>query len=47
MKKPKNIPYRLEENDHKSLKIFCVEHGISMQEFMDRAVQEYRKKWVV
>lgn len=47
MIKHKNIPYRMDENDHKSLKMFCVEKGISMQEFMDRAVREYKQKWVV
>lgn len=47
MSKPKNIPYRMDEQEHKRLKLFCVEKGISMQEFMDRAVREYKQKWVV
>lgn len=47
MSKPKNIPYRLDEQEHKKLKLFCVEHGIPMQELVDRAVQEYLKKWAV
>lgn len=47
MKKPKNIPYRLDESEHKKLKLFCVEHGIPMQQFLEKAVQEYMKKWAV
>lgn len=47
MSKPKNIPYRMDEQEHKRLKLFCVEHGIPMQQFLDKAVQEYMKKWAV
>ncbi|WP_236342430.1 hypothetical protein [Paenibacillus plantiphilus] len=47
MKKQKNIPYRLDEQNHKKLKLFCVEHGIPMQQFLERAVEEYMKKWAV
>lgn len=47
MSKTKNIPYRLEQNEHKQLKLLCVQHGLSMQEFIDKAVQEYKKKWAV
>lgn len=46
MEKTKMVPYRLEERTHKELKLFCVDKGVSMQEFIDRAVQEYRKKWL-
>ncbi len=47
MNKPKNIPYRLDEKEHKDLKLFCVQHGIPMQKFLEKAVQEYMKKWAV
>lgn len=47
MSKPKNIPYRLDEGKHKQLKMFCVEHGISMQQFLERAMEEHMKKWAV
>ncbi|NEU27048.1 hypothetical protein G3M74_13175 [Paenibacillus polymyxa] len=43
--KTKNIPYRLDPQEHKKLKLFCVEHGIPMQQFLDKAVNEYMKKW--
>lgn len=46
-KKLKNVPYRLDEHEHKKLKLFCVEKGIPMQQFLDKAVQEYMKKWAV
>ncbi|CAM4099882.1 hypothetical protein L1N85_10820 [Paenibacillus alkaliterrae] len=45
--KPKALPVRFDENEHKRLKVFCAEHGISMQEFIMRAVEEYKKKWAV
>lgn len=45
MEKNKSIPYRLDEINHKTLKLFCVEKGFSMQELMDKAVQAYLKKW--
>jgi predicted HicB family RNase H-like nuclease len=45
--KIKAIPYRLDKQDHTNLKLFCVAKGISMQEFMDKAIQEYMKKWAV
>lgn len=38
---------RMDEGRHKDLKVFCVSHGVSMQEFIQKAVDEYRKKWVV
>ena len=47
MKKPKNIPYRMDVEEHRDLKIFCASHGIPMQEFITRAVEEYKKKWAV
>lgn len=47
MVKDKSIPYRLASTDHKALKLFCVEKGVSMQELLDKAVNEYLKKWVV
>lgn len=46
-KKMKNVPYRLEEHDHRKLKVFCAQHGIPMQRLLDRAVEEYLKKWAV
>lgn len=46
-KKLKNIPYRLDPNEHKRLKLFCVERGIPMQQLLDKAVQEYLEKWAV
>lgn len=45
--KVKTIPYRLDKQEHTNLKMFCVQKGISMQEFMDKAIQEYKKKWAV
>ena len=45
MKKPKNIPYRLNEQEHRELKMFCALHGFSMQDFVFRAVEEFKKKW--
>ena len=47
MEKTKNVPYRLHPVDHKKLKLFCVEHGIPMQQLLEKAVQEYLKKWAV
>ena len=47
MVKDKAIPYRLHNADHKALKMFCVEKGVSMQELLEKAVSEYMKKWVV
>lgn len=41
------IPYRLEPNEHKDLKLFCVGKGIPMQQFIQKAVEEYRKKWAM
>ena len=45
MVKDKAIPYRLHNTDHKALKMFCVEKGVSMQELLEKAVSEYMKKW--
>lgn len=45
MSKLKNIPYRLDPVDHKNLKVFCAQHGISMQKLLENAVKEYLKKW--
>lgn len=45
MEKIKAIPYRMEATEHKNLKLFCVGKGLSMQELIDKAVQEYLKKW--
>ena len=47
MKKVKSLPVRLDESEHLELKLFCVKHGISMQEFIIKAVHEYKKKWAV
>lgn len=47
MEKSKMVPYRLDKPDHIKLKLFCVAKGVSMQEFVDKAVQEYLKKWEV
>ncbi|MFF3923116.1 hypothetical protein [Paenibacillus lactis] len=46
-KKMKNVPYRMQETDHRNLKVFCAQHGIAMQQLLDKAVQEYLKKWAV
>jgi len=46
MDKEKGINYRMSAADHKELKMICVDKGVSMQEFIDRVVQEYRKKWL-
>jgi predicted HicB family RNase H-like nuclease len=45
--KVKNLPLRLDEIEHKELKLFCVQHGISMQEFIMNAIRETKKKWAV
>ena len=45
--KIKSIPIRFDEVEHKELKVFCVEHGISMQEFVINAVREKKQKWAV
>lgn len=47
MIKYKNLPYRMDENDHRNLKVLCAEKGITMQQFIDRAVNEFKKKWTV
>lgn len=47
MEKVKAIPFRLDASEHKNLKLFCVEKGLSMQSLLEKAVEEYRKKWVV
>lgn len=36
----KAYPVRLSEELHKDLKIYCVEKGISMQDFILRAIEE-------
>lgn len=45
--KTKGLLVRLDDQEHKQLKIFCVEHGVSMQDFITKAVREYQQKWVV
>lgn len=45
--KAKQLMHRVSENEHRELKAFCAAHGITIQEFMTKAVDEYRKKWVV
>ena len=45
MVKDKAIPYRLHNTDHKALKMFCVDKGVSMQELLEKAVFDYMKKW--
>lgn len=45
--KTKNFPLRLDEPEHKELKLFCVQHGISMQEFVMNAIREKKQKWAV
>lgn len=45
MEKIKIVPYRLGTIDHTKFKLFCITKGVSMQEMMDMAVQEYLKKW--
>ena len=36
----KAYPVRLSEELHKDLKMYCVEKGISMQDFILRAIEE-------
>lgn len=43
----KNVPIRFDEKEHKELKIFCVQHGVSMQEFVINAIREKKQKWAV
>lgn len=38
--KVKSFPLRLSEDFHRELKIYCVEKGISMQDFIIKAVEE-------
>jgi len=38
--KIKSFPLRLPEELHKELKLYCVEKGISMQEFIMKAIEE-------
>lgn len=38
--KIKSFPIRLSEDLHKELKIYCVEKGISMQEFILDAIEK-------
>lgn len=45
--KTKNFPLRLDEQEHKDLKLFCVQQGISMQEFCLNAVRKEKQKWAV
>lgn len=44
--KVKSFPIRLSEDLHKELKLYCVEKGISMQEFILRAIEEQANKKV-
>jgi len=39
----KNVNFRVDKGFAKSLKLFCVKHEISMQEFIKQAVEEKRK----
>ncbi len=45
--KTKNFPLRLDEIEHKVLKMFCVQHGISMQEFVMKAIRKELNKKAV
>lgn len=45
--KTKNFPLRLDEVEHKELKLFCVEHGISMQEFVMKAIRKELGKNII
>jgi predicted HicB family RNase H-like nuclease len=45
--KVKSFPLRLSEDLHKELKLYCVEKGISMQDFILRAVEEKAHKRVL
>jgi len=38
--KAKRIPFYVSDTKHKELKIFCAKLGISMNKFIDNAVQE-------
>lgn len=38
--KVKSFPLRLSEEMHKELKLYCVEKGISMQDFIMKAIEE-------
>lgn len=43
----KKFLLRLDESEHKELKVFCVEKGVSMQDFMLQAIREKKQKWAV
>lgn len=43
----KSFQLRMDDAERRELKAFCAQHGVSMQEFVAKAVEEYRKKWVV
>lgn len=45
--KTKGFQLRLDEDEHKKMKVFCAEHGMSMQEFVSKAIHEYKQKWAV
>jgi predicted HicB family RNase H-like nuclease len=40
----KNVPFRLDELEHRKLKVYCAEKGIAMQQLMEQALDEYMKK---
>lgn len=44
--KIKSFPLRLSEDLHKELKLYCVEKGISMQDFILKAIEEQATKKV-
>lgn len=44
--KIKSFPLRLSEDLHKELKLYCVEKGISMQDFILKAIEEKADQYV-
>lgn len=45
--KTKQVLHRVSESEHRELKAFCAVHGVTLQDFITKAIEEYKKKWAV
>lgn len=45
--KTKQTIHRMSEQDHRKLKAFCASKGVTLQEFITKAIEEYQKKWTI
>lgn len=43
----KQLLFRMSESERNELKAFCASKGVSLQDFVTKAIEEYRKKWVI